>query len=275
MTGPKPESAANTNKPAGDEPGALAGVTKITLHTRQAQRLFKGRRKGEFYKNGEPKPPIPGVYGFGNLAKQLQTGSMAGDPYADWHFVRIDTEFAEIETDYDALESKLDDLLGNATGFDVALHLSKKPATEEVSFFSPYSFKACHIVLQADRLMTKLLGANHYALVKRKFTEKTQNEIFARVRRLFAIPAKYRFTGTTRADFLPQPNARAQRAIEAHGAVPEAILLRSVEPAYGNWRSADGASEKTEDDHGDAQEAAADANDASSADGAASVAAAE
>lgn len=241
MAAENSRSRAGDNTFGSNEPGALKGTTKITLHTRQARRLFKGRRKGEFYENGDPKPPIPGVYGFGNLAKQLQTGSMHGDPYADWCFVRIDTEIADIETHYDDLEKKLDGLLGDSSGFDVALHMSKKPSTEEVSFFSPYSFKACHIVCQADRILTKLLGANHYALIKRAETEKMQDNVFARVRRLFAIPAKYRFTGTTRADFLPQVNARGQRAIEAHGAVPEAILGKTVEPAYGYWRSRDQA----------------------------------
>ena len=247
MAAPQKSAVGDVKANGADEPGALKGTTTITLHTRQARRLFKGRRKGEFYKNGGEKPPIPGVYGFGNLAKQLQTGSMHGDPYADWYFVRIDTEFEEVETYYDELEQRLDALLEGTDGFDVALHMSKNPTTEEVSFFSPYSFKACHIVLQADRILTKLLGANHYALVKRSETEKLQDNVFARVRRLFAIPAKYRFTGTARADFLPQPNARGQRAIEAHGAVPDAILEKTVQPAYGYWRSHDGKPEPDED----------------------------
>lgn len=70
-----------------------------------------------------------------------------------------------------------------------------------------------------------------------------QASVFARVRRLFAIPAKYRFSGTTRADFSPRINARGQRAIEMHGSVPEAILNKSVQPAYGNWRSLNGKSD--------------------------------
>ena len=229
-------------------PGALKGTTKITLHTRQARRLFRGRPKGEAKPNGDPKPPIPGVFGFGNLVKQAQVGSMNGDPYADWTLIKIDTEFDDVESFYDEIEKGLDDLLQGKSGFDVALHLSVNPSVEEVTFFSPYAFKACHVIIQADRIMTKLLGANHYALVKRRETEKTQNRVFSRVRRLFAMPAAYKFSGATRSDFLPHANARGRRAIEAYGAVPDKILEKTVQPAYGNWYSRDGENGHEEED---------------------------
>jgi hypothetical protein len=60
-----------------ERPGVLCGGAVLTLQTRQAQRLVKGRGYSA------DKPAIIGLIGFANLVRSVWHGARADDPYAD------------------------------------------------------------------------------------------------------------------------------------------------------------------------------------------------
>ena len=66
-----------------DQPGALRAVVTLTLETRQAQRMVKGRP------GTSDKPAIMGLIGFANRLRVIWQGARADDPYADWWLVKI------------------------------------------------------------------------------------------------------------------------------------------------------------------------------------------
>ena len=66
-----------------EQPGALRAVVTLTLETRQAQRMVKGRS------GTVDKPAIMGLIGFANRLRVIWQGARADDPYADWWLVKI------------------------------------------------------------------------------------------------------------------------------------------------------------------------------------------
>ena len=67
-----------------DGPGALQGQAWLTLQTRQAQRLIRGRPAAA------GKPAIIGLFGFADRLRGIWQGARQDDPYADWWLVKIE-----------------------------------------------------------------------------------------------------------------------------------------------------------------------------------------
>ena len=69
----------------------------LTLQTRQAQRLVKGRSYSA------DRPAIIGLIGFANLVRSVWHGARADDPYADWWMLKIHEALEQVKRELSGL----------------------------------------------------------------------------------------------------------------------------------------------------------------------------
>jgi integrating conjugative element protein (TIGR03761 family) len=189
----------------------------LTLQTRQAQRLFKGRA------TSAEKPAIIGLIGFANRVRALWHGARADDPYADWWLVQVHDALDQAERELVSLEQAIVSRSEGMDGIDVAPPASVKPARIALNFSNPYAFRAAGLIGRFDTLACKVLGARHVGLLGREEAEKTLHQGGRRVRRALQSPVGYRLIGVTRDD-VSQGTAKAMQAVEAMGEIPDDVL---------------------------------------------------
>ena len=144
-----------------DRPGVLRGRATLTLQTRQAQRLVKGRGLSA------EKPAIIGLLGFANRVRTLWHGARADDPYADWWLLQVDEALVQAGHELVTLEQAIAKLFEALGAIEVASPVSVKPARIALNFTNPYAFRAAALISQFDALACKVLTARHVGLVGR------------------------------------------------------------------------------------------------------------
>lgn len=216
-THPATSPAAAKGTPPDDRPGVLRGGAVLTLQTRQAQRLVKGRSYSA------DKPAIIGLIGFANLVRSVWHGARADDPYADWWMLKIHEALEQAKRELSGLEREVGARLEGLDALEVALPASTKPARVSLNFSNPYAFHAARAIGAFDALVCKVLSARHVGLLARDEAEGMLHQGGRVVRRVLQSPVGYRFLGVTRRD-LAQGTAKALQAVEVMGEVPGDVL---------------------------------------------------
>ena len=155
-----------------ERPGVLRGGATLTLQTRQAQRLVKGRGYSA------EKPAIIGLIGFANLVRTLWHGARADDPYADWWLLKVhDALGVRRSGSSSPLEQGIVDAIRGAWARST-LHApaSIKPARIALNFSNPYAFRAAGLIGRFDALVCKVLSARHVGLLGRDEAERTLHQ---------------------------------------------------------------------------------------------------
>jgi len=189
----------------------------LTLQTRQAQRLVKGRGYSA------EKPAIIGLIGFANLVRSVWHGARADDPYADWWMLKIHDALEQAEHELSIMARTIASRFEGMGTLEVASPASVKPARVSLNFSNPYAFRAAHLVGVFDALVCKVLSARHVGLVARDEAERILHQGGRVVRRVLQRPVGYRFMGVTRRD-VEQGTAKALQAREAMGTMPSDVL---------------------------------------------------
>lgn len=200
-----------------DQPGVLRGTAWLTLQTRQAQRLVKGRSASA------DRPAIIGLLGFAHLLRPVWEGARTDDPYADWWLLKVHDA---LEQAHQALADEQATQARHLAALDaIEVHpaQSTQPIRMPLQFSNPYAFRAARLVADYDTLVRNALTARHVGLVTRDEQERVLQLSGRRVRRAMVSPLGYRFLGLTRRD-LEQATANAQRAREAMGELPAEVL---------------------------------------------------
>ena len=200
-----------------ERPGVLRGGATLTLQTRQAQRLVKGRA------TSAEKPAIIGLIGFANRFRTLWHGARADDPYADWWLLQVHDALDQAERELVSLEQAIVSRFEAMDGIDVTPPASVKPARIALNFSNPYAFRAAGLIGRFDALACMILSARHVGLVERDEAEKTLHQGGRWVRRALQSPVGYRLIGVTRDD-VGQGTAKAMQAVEAMGEIPDEVL---------------------------------------------------
>jgi integrating conjugative element protein (TIGR03761 family) len=198
-------------------PGALRGQVWLTVQTRQAQRLSRGR-------NGTAgKPAIIGLVGFADRLRVIWQAARNDDPYADWWLIQVHEALDRvrdlIRTEQTALNARLNQL----TALEVAVAESLKPYRVALRFANPYAYRGAQLIAEYDTFVRTLLTAHHVGLLPGASMEALLNGCARKIRGAFAIPQGYHFLGIDRAA-LKQGTAKANRARQLMGEVPEAVL---------------------------------------------------
>ncbi len=203
-----------------ERPGVLRGGATLTLQTRQAQRLVKGRGYTA------DKPAIIGLIGFANLVRSIWHGARADDPYADWWMLKIDEALELSQAALRAAEQEVAARFQAIDAIEVSAPTSMKPARIALNFSNPYAFRAARLVALYDGLVRSLLSARHVGLLARDETERALHFGGRQIRRALQSAVGYRFTAVTRLDVV-QGTAKALQAQQAMGELPADILAGS------------------------------------------------
>ena len=208
-------SSEETNVDAG--PGALRGQAWLTVQTRQAQRLIRGR-------NGNAvKPAIIGLVGFADRLREIWQAARNDDPYADWWLVKVHEALERVRDLVKNEQAALDAQLDQLTALEVVVAESMKPFRIALQFANPYAYRGAQLIAEYDRFVRTLLTAHHVGVLTGAAMEGLLNTCARKIRGAFAVPQGYHFLNVDRAA-LQQGTANASRASQLMGEVPEDVL---------------------------------------------------
>ncbi len=198
-------------------PGALRGQVWLTVQTRQAQRLIRGR-------NGTAdKPAIIGLVGFADRLRVIWQAARNDDPYADWWLIQVHEVLERVRDLVRVEQMTLDVRLDQLNALEVAVAKSLKPHRVALRFANPYAYRGAQLIAEYDTFVRTLLTARHVGLLPDPSMEALLNGCARKIRGVFAVPQGYHFLGIDRAA-LRQGTANANRARQVMGEVPEAVL---------------------------------------------------
>lgn len=203
--------------------GNLQGEVWLSLQTYQAQSLVRGRRRSN------DKPAIMGLVGFADRLKTLWLAAKQDDPYADWWLVKVEQGIVDCRSRLDSVFESLTPLLQTQPGLQISLAQSNKPQRIALHFTNPYAFRAAQMLAEYDRLMCVFITLRHVGLsIPIPLSEQAEGS-GRWIRQVFSLPQGYHCYEINR-EAVRQNSAQAQKAREAMGEVPEAILLGETKP---------------------------------------------
>ena len=206
-------------------PGALRSQATMSIQTYQAQRLVYGRQR-----EGEQKE-IVGMFRFAAMLRPIWIGAIADDPYADWWLVRIERDLNSAREYLSELSADMSDCLHGVPAINVEVAESLSPVEIPLNFSNPYAFHGAYILVDFDTLVRGILTARHVGLMDYPSAEKMLAEGGRVVRAAYERARGYRYFAVTRED-VTQGNAKAAKASETLGNVPEPILSAELRATY-------------------------------------------
>jgi integrating conjugative element protein (TIGR03761 family) len=207
-------------------PGALQGEAWLTLQTRHAQRLIRGRPAAA------DKPAIIGLFGFADRLRGIWQGARLDDPYAEWWLLKIHDALVAAEELIQAAQATLAEQLASLPALEVAVATSRKPYRTALRFANPYAYRGARLLVRYDALARGVLTAAHVGLVDSGDAQRLLGQCAGKIRGVFCVPQGYRFLGVDRS-VLAQGTALAERAREVMGEVPEDVLTGARRPVLG------------------------------------------
>jgi integrating conjugative element protein (TIGR03761 family) len=207
-------------------PGALQGEAWLTLQTRHAQRLIRGRPAAT------DKPAIIGLFGFAERLRGIWQGARQDDPYADWWLLKIHDALEAGEQLIQAGQVTLADRLASVPALEVTVAASQKPYRTPLRFANPYAYRGARLLADYDTLARGVLTAAHVGLVDSDDAERLLGHCAGKIRGVFCVPQGYRFLGVDRSA-LAQGTASAEQARKAMGEVPQDVLTGERRPPFG------------------------------------------
>lgn len=127
----KHEQVKPVPRAIGEQPGGLRSETRMTIQTRQAQKLVLGRKRAKGVQS------IVGLLDFGRRMKLLWLSAQADDPYADWYLLRIEESINESKIVMTEKKKWLDDVLNSMSGFEINIAQSLEPIQVPIVFLKP------------------------------------------------------------------------------------------------------------------------------------------
>ena len=198
-------------------PGPLRGQLRITLQTRHAERLLRGRP------NTNARPGIIGLIGFTRLLSAIWRAAHADDPYAHWWLIKLDERLLEAEARLEQTGVALKTQLEVTKGLSLCIAQSRQPVSLLLELTNSYALRAAQLLLRFDCVACTALTAGHAGLLTRDELGHALHHSGRRVRGVFASPLEFHLTGVTRRDVELGTRA-AQVAVERLGELPFDVL---------------------------------------------------
>lgn len=238
------EAPASNARPA---LGRLADETPdvMTLHTRDAYRMFTGRTADP----GSKVPAIPGGRRFATVLRAIWYLSANDNPYADWILIRIYERLSGIRAQMDqaieAREAEFERL--RRKGLSLSVLASRSPATVTLGFRSPYGYATAETIVEFDYhvRMVKTL------VLKDRLSDEAGRaeirEVGRGLRALFLEPIRWErhllreeMLPLSRRDFLPGADEAARQRVRAavalFGEVPRKVFTGEEVPRHSQRR---------------------------------------
>jgi len=217
----------------------------MTLHTREAYRLFVGRA----FDVAMRREPIVGGRRVAAALRAIWYLSGNDNPYADWVLVDIGERISGIGGSLQRETQRGEDRLWalKQRGLNLSVQQSRLPQQVELGFRSPYGYAVADLLVRYDyfnrvvkTLVRKDLLPDH----------EGRSLIFSYTRRLrgmFEEPARFQrwllrdeLRPLCRHDFLPAAEADARKRVQAvmalFGAVPRDVFTGARRPRHSRRR---------------------------------------
>ena len=153
----------NADKPS--SPGALRGSACLTLQTRQAQRLVRGRTPSA------AKPAIIGLLGFASQLRTIWQGARLDDPYADWWLLKVHQALEQAGQQLESLQQEVDQRMAAVPAISVDTGQSIQPVQVPLQFGNPFAFRGAQVLAGYDDQVQAILTAGHVGLTTRDETQ--------------------------------------------------------------------------------------------------------
>jgi integrating conjugative element protein (TIGR03761 family) len=213
----------------------------MTIHTREASRLFIGRAK------------LPGETGYGQSGGKKVGASLRAiwylsgndNPYADFALIEahtsIETTIASIEARIAAMEGRLDKMQRRGLTFSVVR--ADPPVSVELGFRSPYGYAVVRLISTFDYFvrLVKTLVRKDLLSDKEGYQDiftMTRNcrRIFERVVWFQRYLMKEELRQLSRVDWLPtadeQAKKRVRAAVALFGELPRDVFNGDLQPRH-------------------------------------------
>ena len=220
-----PQKRTRRSKPRNPHPGALRGMTTITLETVPGAELYYGmnRSKGS---NGRTRRII-GLRRFNELLARIWRNAPT-DPWALWYLVRIE---AAIDKSQTRVESMLKTYRNQLNDWKITYRQSssRAPLEIEIKFAAPLGYRAVNLVVTADDAIRLILHAHHVGMIEDSLAQEDLHTVGRSVRGAFETAIRYQdFEVSYQA--LKKRDPIALQAIEKMGEVPAEILSGEKRP---------------------------------------------
>jgi len=203
-------------------PGRMIGNVTIRLHTKQAHRLFHGRRRDVAKK----QEPITGLIRFAGIMNRIWVAAGHDDPYADYFLFQIEQilDKAEqyIQEQTEELEQKIQSL--EKKGYTIQVQESVEPVELDLKFAPEFTHKAAMVLLNFDYLVRLALSLRHAAALNRKDWNFVVNNSGKNLRHALETSLRFKQTGVTRDDIAANNAKAIDAADKLKIALPKPIL---------------------------------------------------
>ncbi|MDE0251027.1 MAG: TIGR03761 family integrating conjugative element protein [Gammaproteobacteria bacterium] len=201
----------------GKAPGALRGPVWLTLQTRQALQLVRGRNATR------DKPAILGLVQFAERLRLIWQAARDDDPWADWWLVKVHESIEAGVRYFQARKTELEALLTRDPAMDITVAGSERPSRISLQFANPYAYRGARLLGQYDTLVCMALTAHRVGLLDSGGSDQVIRSGAHKLRSTFTGVYEYRFTGANRELFV-HGDARCDVARKAMGEVPNEIV---------------------------------------------------
>ncbi len=203
--------------PAPEAVGPLRGQVWLTIQTRQAQQLVRGRS------GTADKPAIIGLVGFADRLRVIWQAARNDDPYADWWLIKVHEGIEVAGTLIGQRQQALDALLQQMGSIEVSIAASLHPFRMPLQFANPYAYQGAKCLSAYDSLVCTALTAQHVGLQDSEACRRELNLCARKIRALFTISQSYRFLGIDR-PLIHRATAESERARQLMGVLPDDVL---------------------------------------------------
>lgn len=216
------------SKPDLEDPGNIVTEKTLTLHTKEALKIFKGRRADP--ENGVKD--IPGLSIYGTMLRHIWGCAVGGDLYAQWWIQKLETNLKNTEADYRKVQEELEALKNKVAG---QIDLSKSEATDpvpvNVSYATPYMYLIIYRLIDLDNLIATLITLRHIAIINPAQFELYRKNISGSMQTILQGLRRFKQTGVIMDD-VKDNNARYQKAVSEYGELPDDIKSGKYVPEH-------------------------------------------
>lgn len=215
----------NLLKPgAFEQPGVFRCKAVLTLHSKEALKLFAGRPAPEGDEVSKDFS-VNNLKKFGKRMNPIWFAAQYNDPYADWFLYQIEQKMERLEQAMADETAKLNALLErvNVASAKVLASQSLRPLEIPLDFANPYSYRGAFLIGTYDVLIRALMAACHVSLMDRQGRDSALNVPAKQIRKLFMMAGDWKFTGITRDTYDPASD-KVREAEGSMGALPQGFL---------------------------------------------------
>lgn len=211
-----------------ENPGQVKSDKSLRLHTKEALKIFKGRKPDAT----EGIREIPGLPIYASLLRDIWQSTIAGDLYGRWWIQKLETALKQSNEDLELLHGQIQKKLA---AFGDRLNLTASEATEpvevEIRYASPYMYKIIYLLIQIDQIVADMITLRHMAIITPKEFDSYRKQIVGSMHRTLMTLRQFKSYGVRSEDVKNQTETYL-KAKKEMGELPEDVADGSYVPEH-------------------------------------------